>query len=145
MQNSLLWTTFPPFPIFFTDEANIFLLHSFLEKYFHQHAGHRTDFDRPPWEIESTLSLNIPTSTQCLILPILLSTLCVIFMILVSLENIKKCALGGCTITSKTKINIVRNLEPLHSKKFQTTLILAFEAQENETKIVKITHSALMT
>ena len=37
---------------------------------------------------------------------------------------------------------------PLHAKKFQTTLILAFEAtsplsHENETKIVKITHSAL--
>ena len=25
--------------------------------------------------------------------------LCVIFMILVSLENVKKCTLGGCTIT----------------------------------------------
>ena len=33
-------------------------------------------------------------------------SLCVIFMILVSLENVKKCALGGCTITSKTKINV---------------------------------------
>ena len=38
--------------------------------------------------------------------------------------------------------------ELLRSKKFQTTLILAFEAnsalsQENETKIVKITHSAV--
>ena len=33
--------------------------------------------------------------------------LCVIFMILVSLENVKKCALGGCMITSKTKINVV--------------------------------------
>ena len=36
---------------------------------------------------------------------------------------------------------------PLHSKKYQKTLILAFEAnsvlsRENETKIVKITHSA---
>jgi len=35
---------------------------------------------------------------------------------------------------------------PLHLKKFQETLILAFEAnsalpRENETKIVKITHS----
>ena len=29
-----------------------------------------------------------------------------IFMILVSLENVKKCVLGGCTITSKTKINV---------------------------------------
>ena len=33
--------------------------------------------------------------------------LCVIFMILVSLENVKKCVLGCCTITSKTKINVV--------------------------------------
>ena len=36
--------------------------------------------------------------------------------------------------------------EPLHSKIFQKTLILTFEANsalssENETKIVKITHS----
>ena len=35
------------------------------------------------------------------------NALCVMFMILVSLENVKKCVLGGCTITSKTKINIV--------------------------------------
>ena len=63
-------------------------------------------------------------------------SLCVIFMILVSLENVKKCVLGGCTITSKTKINVVWNFfltplvssGPLRSKKFQTTLILAFEA-----------------
>ena len=38
---------------------------------------------------------------------------------------------------------------PLRSKKFQKTLILAFEAnnalsRENETKIVKITHSVLI-
>ena len=32
--------------------------------------------------------------------------LCVIFVILVSLENVKKCVLSGCTITSKTKINV---------------------------------------
>ena len=70
-------------------------------------------------------------------------------------ENVKKCVLGGCTITLKTKINVFRNffftplapLGPLRSKKFQKTLILAFEAnsvlsRENETKIVKITHSA---
>ena len=81
--------------------------------------------------------------------------LCVIFMILVSLENVKKCVLSGCTITSKTKINVVWNffltpltlLGPLRSKKFQTTLILAFEANsalshENDTKIVKITQRA---
>ena len=36
--------------------------------------------------------------------------------------------------------------EPLRSKKFQTKLILAFEANStlyNETKIVKITHSVM--
>ena len=32
--------------------------------------------------------------------------LCVIFMILVLLENVKKCVLCGCTITSKAKINV---------------------------------------
>ena len=77
------------------------------------------------------------------------AALCVIFMILVSLENVKKYFLAGCMITSKAKINIVWNffslraLDPsgLHSKKFQTLLILAFEARENETKIEKITHS----
>ena len=68
-------------------------------------------------------------------------------MILVSLENVKKCVLGGCTITTKTKINVVWRRGRSVSKKFQTTLILAFEAnsalsRENETKIVKITHSA---
>ena len=35
--------------------------------------------------------------------------LCVIFMILVSLENVKKYALCCCTITSKTKINVFWN------------------------------------
>ena len=82
------------------------------------------------------------------------TALCVIFMILVSLENVKKCALGGCTITTKTKINIFgKNFftplapsGPLRSKKYKKLLILAFEANsalshENETKIVKITHS----
>ena len=39
--------------------------------------------------------------TICMALP-----LCVIFLILVSLENVKKCVLGGYTITSKTKINV---------------------------------------
>ena len=77
--------------------------------------------------------------------------LCVIFMILVSLENVKKCVLGGCTITSKTKINIFwKNFftSTLRSKFFQKTL--TFEAnialsRENETKIVKITHSVSPT
>ena len=40
--------------------------------------------------------------------------LCMIFMILVSLENVKKWVLGGRTITSKTKINLVWNFF-LHS------------------------------
>ena len=61
---------------------------------------------------------------------------------------------GSCTITSKAKINVFWKFfftplapsGPLRSKKFQKTLILAFEAnsalsRENETKIVKITHS----
>ena len=63
--------------------------------------------------------------------------------------------LGNCTIISKAKINVFWKifftpLDPsglLRSKKFQKMLILAFEANsalshENETKIVKITHSA---
>ena len=86
------------------------------------------------------------------------SSLCVIFMILVSFENVKKCVLGGCMITSNTKINIFwKNLVPimklfLHSgypsgtfctknvKKrwFETDSALSCK---NETKIVKITHS----
>ena len=37
----------------------------------------------------------------------LAKALCVIFMILVSHENVKKCVLGGCMITSETKINVV--------------------------------------
>ena len=36
----------------------------------------------------------------------MVGALCVIFMFLVSLENVKKCVLGGCRITSKTKINV---------------------------------------
>ena len=77
-------------------------------------------------------------------------TLCVIFLILVSLENVKKCVLGGCTITSKTKNQHCSRL--LCSKKFQTMLILVFEVIvqplkthfltfSSETKIKKITHS----
>ena len=77
-------------------------------------------------------------------------TLCVVFSILVSLFS----PLCSCTINSKAKINVFWNFfftplapsGPLCSKKFQKTLILAFEAnsalsRENETKIVKITHS----
>ena len=60
------------------------------------------------------------------------SALCVIFMILVlhffcfcTFENVEKCVLGGCMITSKTKINVFWNFffaplapsGPLHSKK----------------------------
>ena len=83
------------------------------------------------------------------------AALCVISMILVSLENVKKCALGGCTIISKTKINVFWNFFSLLWRLcgrsiwnfFQKTLILAFEVNsafscENETKIVKITHIA---
>ena len=72
--------------------------------------------------------------------------------------------LGGCMITSKAKINIFWNFfftplapsGPLRSKKFQKTLILAFEAnsattwthimeKKSETKIKKITHSDTLT
>ena len=63
----LLWTVpFPHFSFFPLMKLRTYFysIPSFLEKYFHQHAGHRTDFDRPR-EIESTLSLSIPTSTQC--------------------------------------------------------------------------------
>ena len=81
--------------------------------------------------------------------------LCVIFMILVSPANVKKCVLGGCTIiviTSKTKIAVFWNLfslsraTPSVRNFFKKTSILAFEAnsalsRENETKIVKITYS----
>ena len=79
------------------------------------------------------------------------------FFCFCTFENVEKCVLGGCTITSKAKINVFWNffftpLAPfglLHSKKFPKTLILAFEAnsalsRENETKIVKITHSAAL-
>ena len=77
------------------------------------------------WNIGIAAATKIPTHA-----------LCVIFMNLVSLENVKKCVLGGCTITSKTKINIFWNFfftplapsGPLRSKKFQKTFILAFEA-----------------
>ena len=62
--------------------------------------------------------------------------LCVIFMILVSLENVKNYSHVVARLPSGT----------LRSKKFQTTLILAFEpnsalSRKNENKIVKITHS----
>ena len=84
-----------------------------------------------------------------------------IFMILVSHENVKKCVLGGSTITSKTKINVFWKKIELSGlegaigvkKKFQETLILVFEVIVQppkthfltfscETKIMKITHSA---
>ena len=61
----LLWTKpfryFSFFPLMKLT-TYFYSIPSFLEKYFHQHAGHRTDFDRPQ-EIESTLSLSsIPTT-----------------------------------------------------------------------------------
>ena len=64
-------------------------------------------------------------------------------MILVSLEIVKKCVLGGCL---KFFLTPLAPSGLLRSKKFQTKLILAFEANsvlspKNETKIVKITHS----
>ena len=47
----------------------------------------------------SQIAISLHFSAHC-------AALCVIFMILVSHEFVKKCVLGGCTITSKTKINI---------------------------------------
>ena len=50
-------------------------------------------------------------------LPVHIS-LCGIFMILVSHENVKKCVWDGCTITSKTKIKVYWKIfAPLRSKK----------------------------
>ena len=87
------------------------------------------------------------------------------FFCFCTFENVEKCVLGGCTITSKAKINVFWNffftplapLALLHLKKFQKTLILAFQkmlilafeansalSRENETKIVKITHSTAL-
>ena len=63
-------------------------------------------------------------------------------MILVSLENVKKCVLGGGTITSKTEINFFEIFS--HSaglfgsapfEKFQKMLILAFEANNVPAKM----------
>ena len=41
------------------------------------------------------------------IIPVPVTRLRTIFMILVSLQNVKKCVLSGCTITLKAKINVV--------------------------------------
>ena len=67
--------------------------------------------------------------------------LCVIFMILVSLENIKKCVLVIAQLPQRLKSMFLGNI-----RTGQLQRILAFEAnsafsRENETKIVKITHS----
>ena len=74
--------------------------------------------------------------------------LCVIFTILVSFSQ------DSALFASKAKVNVfwkkiltpLAPSDPIRLKKFQKTLILAFEAnstlsRENETKIVKITHS----
>ena len=78
--------------------------------------------------------------------------LCVIFMILVSLENVKN-FWEVARLPQRLKSMLFENFltplvpsGPLRLKKFQTMLILAFEANsalscENEIKIVKITHS----
>ena len=62
-----------------------------------------------------------------------------IFMILVSPENVKKCALAVVA-------RLPQRLKSTFFEIFQKPLILAFEANsalslKNETKIVKITHS----
>ena len=81
-------------------------------------------------------------------------SLCAIFMILVSLENVKKYSHVVARLPQRLKSTLFEIFShsgypsgSLRSKKFQTMLILAFEANsslscENETKIVKITHSA---
>ena len=62
------------------------------------------------------------------------------------------CVPGGCTIATKTKINVFifflssGRFEAAPFEKFQKTLILAFEANsalspENDTKIVQTAHS----
>ena len=56
--------------------------------------------------------------------------LCVIFMILVSLENVTKCVLGDCTVT--VPFEKISNIEANSAL-----------SHENETKIVKITHSVV--
>ena len=77
-------------------------------------------------------------------------------MTLVSLENVKNVFWVVAQLPKRLKSTLLeiffslhwlRPLGPLHSKKNPTTLILAFEANsalfhENETKIVKIKHSA---
>ena len=76
-------------------------------------------------------------------------------MILVSLENVKKYSHVVAQLPQRQKSTLFEIFShsrypsgTLHSKKFQTMLILAFEAnsalsRKNETKIVKITHSAV--
>ena len=79
-----------------------------------------------------------------------------IFMILVSLQNVTKYSHVVARLPQRLKSTLFEifstlrvpfgPLGTLRSKKFQTTLILAFEAnsalsRENETKIVKITYS----
>ena len=77
-----------------------------------------------------------------------------IFMILVSLENVKKYSHVVARLPQRLKSTLFEIFshfaDPFGAapfKKFQTTLILAFEAnsalsREKETKIVKIKHSA---
>ena len=79
------------------------------------------------------------------------TALCAIFMIWVSLENVKKKMFW--VVARSTLFEIFSHSAGCFGaapfeKKIQTTLILAFEtngalSRENETKIVKITHSAL--
>ena len=54
-------------------------------------------------------------------------SLCLIFMILVSLENVKKYSHMVARLPQRLKSTLFGIFYTLHSKKFQTTLILAFE------------------
>ena len=64
-------------------------------------------------------------------------------MILVSFENVKKCALDGCTITSKTKINVFWKIfrvqgartEPRVKFFFQKTVDLSLWGNRATTRI----------
>ena len=82
--------------------------------------------------------------------------LCVIFMILVLLENVRKYSHVVARLPQRLKsmlFEIFSNGDQRSEKKFQTTLILFFEVIvqppkthfltfSSETKIMKITHSA---
>jgi hypothetical protein len=101
------------------------------------------------------ISFKIPSTSPSSKLKKWVTALCVIFLTLVSLENVTNVLSVVARLPLRLKSTFIEifshsagpSLELLCSKKIQETLILAFEAnsalsRENETKIVKITHSA---